>query len=287
MNKRLHLKNLVMGEKALMVPGAYSALTAKLVEQSGFPAVYLTGFGTAAHLLGKPDYGLVTLSEMANTVKTICQATDIPLIADGDTGYGNEINVQRTIQEYELAGAACIQLEDQVSPKKCGHMNGKQVIPMEDHVRKIKAAVSSRNDSNFLIMARTDARAVNGLDDALRRADAYLGAGADILFIEAPQSIEELEIIGRTFPGVPLVANMVENGKTPNLHINELEQLGFKIVVYPVSMLFTATLAIQEGLQRLKENGISEPSPSKMVTFQDFTEIVGLSKYQEWEKNFI
>lgn len=286
MNKRQHLKNLLMGDKALMVPGAYSALTARLVEQSGFPAVYLTGFGTAAHLLGKPDYGLVTMSEMVTTVKTMCQVTTIPLIADGDTGYGNEINVQRTVQEYELAGAACIQLEDQTFPKKCGHMNGKQVIPMEDHARKIKAAVSSRNDSNFLIMARTDSRAVNGLDDALRRGYAYLEAGADILFIEAPQSIEELEVIGRNFQGVPLVANMVENGRTPNLHINTLKQMGFKIVVYPVTSLFTATLAIQEGLKGLKENGISEPSSSKMVSFQDFTEIVGLSEFQEWEKSF-
>jgi 2-methylisocitrate lyase-like PEP mutase family enzyme len=286
MKNREKLKNLLIGEKALMVPGAYSALTAKLVEQTGFSAVYLTGFGTAAHLLGKPDYGLVTMNEMVSQVKTMCQAIDIPLIADADTGYGNEINVRRTVEEYELAGAAAIQLEDQVFPKRCGHMNGKLVIPMEEHVRKIKAAVSSRNDTKFLIMSRTDARAVNGLDDAIRRGYASLEAGADILFIEAPQSIKELEIIGQTFHGVPLVANMVENGKTPYLYAKELEQMGYKIIVYPVTLLFTATFAIQEGLKKLRENGKSEAFSSQMVSFEEFNEIVGLSKYREWEKSF-
>lgn len=286
MDQRERFRLLLKGDKPIMAPGAYNGLTAKLVEQAGFPAVYMTGFGTSANLLGKPDYGYLTLSEMVMNAKNMVRAVSIPLIADADTGYGNVINVQRTVEEYEQAGVASIHLEDQVFPKKCGHMNGKQVIPTEEHVQKIKAAVATRKDPNFLIIARTDARAVHDLEDAIERGKAYADAGADLLFIEAPQSVQEMEKICRSFPDVPLVANMVEHGKTPFLLIEELRQLGFKLVIYPVSVLFSATFAVQETLRKLAENGTTEVSLPRMTKFPEFNELIGLQEVIDWEKQF-
>ncbi|WP_078428022.1 isocitrate lyase/PEP mutase family protein [Alkalihalobacterium alkalinitrilicum] len=286
MKKREILRKLLASEKPIMAPGAYNGLTAKLVEQAGFSVVYMTGYGTTANILGKPDYGYLTLTEMVQNAKNMGAAVDIPLIADADTGYGNIINVQRTVQEYELAGIAAIHLEDQVFPKRCGHMEGKQVVSVNEHAQKIKAAVSTRTDDDFLIIARTDARAVNGFEDAIERGKAYADAGADILFIEAPQSIQEMEAIHKAFPNIPLVANMVEHGKTPLLPIEELGQIGFKLVLYPVSVLFAATFAVKEMLETLSSHGTIEPSLDRMTNFPEFNQLIGLDELMEWEKNF-
>ena len=198
---------MVRGHEPILAPGAYDALTARLIEQAGFPAVYMTGFGTSASLLGRPDVGLLTMSQMVDNARRIVQAVDVPVIADADTGYGNPLNVIRTVQEYELAGVSAIHMEDQVTPKKCGHMENKQVIAATEMIEKIQAAVEARRSDDFLIIARTDARAVEGLDSAVRRARAYREAGADILFIEAPQNEEEVALVARAFPGVPLLFN--------------------------------------------------------------------------------
>ena len=195
------LAEMVRGHEPILAPGAYDALTARLIEQAGFPAVYMTGFGTSASLLGRPDVGLLTMSQMVDNARRIVQAVDVPVIADADTGYGNPLNVIRTVQEYELAGVSAIHMEDQVTPKKCGHMENKQVIAATEMIEKIQAAVEARRSDDFLIIARTDARAVEGLDSAVRRARAYREAGADILFIEAPQNEEEVALVARAFPG--------------------------------------------------------------------------------------
>src|SRR5881392_443142 len=238
MRTTTRLRQLLSGPDLIVAPGAYDALSARLIAQSGFSAIYMTGFGTAASVLGQPDVGLLTMSEMVSRAGALAAVTgDIPLIADADTGYGNPINVRRTIHEYERAGVAGLHIEDQVWPKKCGHMEGKQVIPMEEMAQKIRAAVDARQDPDFVIIARTDANAVNGLEDALRRGQAYREAGADVIFIEAPRSMEELQAIGETFQGVPLLFNWAESGKTPLLPLNEIRALGFKLVIFPVSLL--------------------------------------------------
>jgi 2,3-dimethylmalate lyase len=216
MRTTTRLRALLAGPDVLVAPGAYDALSARLIAQAGFQAVYMTGFGTAASVLGQPDVGLLTMSEMVSRASALAAVTgDLPLIADADTGYGNPVNVRRTIREYERAGVAGLHIEDQVWPKKCGHMEGKQVIPMEEMVQKVRAAVDARQDPDFVIIARTDANAVNGLEDALERGRAYREAGADVIFIEAPRSITELKAIKQGFPDVPLLFNWAESGKTP------------------------------------------------------------------------
>src|SRR3989442_9007004 len=208
------LRELLAGPDMLVVPGAYDALSARLIAQAGFPAVTMTGLGPAASVLGQPDVGLLTMSEMLSRAAALAAVTgDLPLIADADTGYGNPINVRRTIREYERAGVAGLHIEDQVWPKKCGYMEGKQVIPIDEMVQKIRAAVDARQDSDFVIIARTDANAVHGLEDALHRGRAYREAGADVIFIEAPRSITELDAIAQAFPNVPLLYNWAESGK--------------------------------------------------------------------------
>src|SRR6266704_4596964 len=221
------LRELLADPGLLVAPGAHDALSARLIAQAGFPAVYMTGFGTAASVLGQPDVGLLTMSEMVSRAAAISAviasvAGDLPLIADADTGYGNPINVRRTIREYERAGVAGVHIEDQVWPKKCGHMEGKQVIPKDEMVEKVRAAVDARQDPDFVIIARTDANAVHGLEDAIRRGQAYQEAGADIIFIEAPRSIAELQAIKQAFPDVPLLYNWAESGKTPLLSLDEI-----------------------------------------------------------------
>src|SRR2546429_1222091 len=236
------LRELLVRRGLLVAPGAYDALSARLIAQAGFPAVYMTGFGTAASVLGQPDVGLLTMSEMVSRAAALATVVgDRPLIADADTGYGNPINVRRTVREYEQAGVAAIHIDDQVWPKKCGPVEGKQVISVDEMVQKIRAAVDARQDPDFVIIARTDANAVYGLEDALRRGRAYREAGADVIFIEAPRSIEELRAIARAFPDVPLLYNWAESGKTPLLPLEEIHALGFKLVIFPVSMLFAAT----------------------------------------------
>src|SRR5256714_10439484 len=252
------LRELLVQRDLLVAPGAYDALSARLIAQAGFPAVYMTGFGTAASVLGQPDVGLLTMSEMVSCAAALAAVIgDVPLIADADTGYGNPINVRRTIHEYERASVAGLHIEDQVWPKKCGHMEGKQVIPIDEMVQKIRAAVDARQDPDFVIIARTDANAVNGLEDALLRGQAYHEAGADVIFIEAPRSITELRAIKQTFPDVPLLYNWAESGKTPLLPLEEIHALGFKLVIFPVSMLFAATQALLYLLEALKQGQTS------------------------------
>src|ERR687894_1384942 len=209
------LRELLSEPEPVLAPGAYDALSARLVEQTGFEAVYMTGFGTAASLLGRPDIGLLTFSEMVDNARRIAQAVEVPVIADADDGYGNPINVIRTVQEYENAGVAAIHIEDQVSPKKCGHLEGKQVIEASEMVEKVRAAVKARHSEDFVIIGRTDARAVEGMEEALERAHRYREAGVDVLFVEAPQSEEEIAAVAEAFPDMPLLFNWVESGKTP------------------------------------------------------------------------
>ncbi|TMD67928.1 MAG: isocitrate lyase/PEP mutase family protein, partial [Chloroflexi bacterium] len=275
------LRELLAQQDLLVAPGAYDALSARLIVQAGFPAVYMTGFGTAASVLGQADVGLLTMSEMVSRAATLAAVVgDRPLIADADTGYGNPINVRRTVREYERAGAAAIHIEDQVWPKKCGHMEGKQVIPADEMVQKIHAAVDARQDPDFVIIARTDANAVYGLEDALSRGRAYREAGADVIFIEAPRSIEELRAIAQAFPDVPLLYNWAESGKTPLLSLEDIHALGFQLVIFPVSVLFAATQALLGLLEVLKQGQTPLAFAEHMVTFSQFTDQIGLPDIQ-------
>ncbi len=281
------LRELLAGPDLLVAPGAYDALSARLIAQAGFSVAYMTGFGTAASVLGQPDVGLLTMSEMVSRAAALAAvAGDLPLIADADNGYGNPINVRRTIREYERARVAGLHIEDQVWPKKCGHMEGKQVIPLDEMVQKICAAVDARQDPDFVIIARTDANAVHGLEDALRRGKAYREAGADVIFIEAPRSIAELQAIKQAFPAVPLLFNWAESGKTPLLSLDEIHALGFKFVLFPVSMLFAATHAMLGLLQLLKQGETSATYADRMVTFSQFTHHIGLPEIQELERRY-
>lgn len=286
MSKAKVLRKLISQKELLMAPGAYDVLSARLVEKAGFNAVYMTGYGVSASLLGRPDIGLITMSEMVSVVRSICSVTNIPLIADADTGYGGILNVCRTMSEYESAGAAGIQFEDQVIPKRCGHMEGKELVSKEEMATKIRAAVHARKNPDTVIIARTDARAVYGFDDAIDRSQAYIAAGADVIFFEAPQSVDEMREAGRLLK-VPLIANMVENGKTPLLTNKQLEKLGYKIAIYPVTPLYAATKAIETVLAALKETGTNSTTIDQVVGFPDFNRLIGLQDLRELEKKFI
>lgn len=276
MNPTHSLSQLLSQPGLIIAPGAYDALSAKLATQAGASAVYMTGFGLAGSHLGLPDIGLMSAAEMVDCVRTMSAATGaVPLIADGDNGHGGPLNAARLARAYEQAGAQCIQIEDQVSPKRCGHMEGKEVVSIVEAAQKISAAADARASKDFKIMARTDARATHDLDEALRRGEAYLKAGADILFIEAPRDMKELEKVCATFKGVPLLANMVEDGKTPILDAKVLEELGFKIVIYPVSALLAVTKRLQEVYAvLLKGEGLAEGE--SRVSFQSYNALVGL-----------
>ncbi|XEQ94017.1 2,3-dimethylmalate lyase [Sporomusa carbonis] len=269
-----------------MAPGAHDALTAKIIEKTGFPAVYMTGYGQAASHLGKPDVGLLTMSEMVARAANIVEAVNIPVIADADTGFGNAINVMRTVREYEKAGVAAIQLEDQVAPKKCGHMIGRQVVPQVEMVGKLKAAVDARSDADLVIIARTDARTVHGIEEAIERAKAYEEAGADVLFIESPESMEEMKRITATF-SVPVLANMVEGGRTPLVPVTELADIGYKIVIYPTASTYTLTFAINRLMENLKQTGTTAGMLDQMVTFTEFNELIGLPQIREFENIYV
>ena len=284
--KAPRLAELVRGREPILAPGAYDALTARIIEQAGFPAVYMTGFGTSASLLGRPDVGLLTMSQMVDNARRIAQAVDVPVVADADTGYGNALNVIRTVQEYELAGVSAIHIEDQVMPKKCGHMENKQVIPAAEMAEKIHAAFEARRSDDFLIIARTDARAVEGLDSALRRARAYRDAGADILFIEAPQSENEVAQVARAFPDVPLLFNWAEGGKTPPMRLERLKELGYRIVIFPISALLTAAKAVRAVLAEIKAEGTPMRAFPDRSSFQEFNEMIGLGEIQQIESRF-
>jgi methylisocitrate lyase len=284
--KRKKLRELLKAPGIIRAPGAFDAWSARLVEMAGFSAVYMTGYGASASVIGKPDIGLMTMSEMAIQAGNMASAVDIPLIADGDTGYGGVLNVMRTVHEFEKAGVAALQLEDQVFPKRCGHMEGKQLIPKEEMAAKIRAAAEARKSDDFVIIARTDARAVTGLEDAIARALAYADAGADILFVEAPRTVTEMEEIFRAVK-LPLIANMVEKGKTPLLPADELERIGYRIAIYPVSTLYAATKAMMKVLNRLKEEGSTENCLEDLVGFEEFNKLVGVETVRALEKKFL
>jgi 2,3-dimethylmalate lyase len=270
----------------VLAPGCYDALGARLIEEAGFAAAYMTGFGSAAARLGRPDVGLMTLTEMVDNAHRIAEAVDIPVIADADTGYGNPINVIRTVREYEAAGVSAIHLEDQVMPKRCGHMEGKVVVPAGEMAAKIAAAVAARRSPDFLIIARTDARAVEGLEQALSRARAYREAGADVLFVEAPQSEAEIEAVARAFPDVPLLFNYAEGGKTPAVSHAFLRDLGFKLVIFPLTVLLAATGAIRSALARVKADGTPLELVPSLLGFGEFLEFIGLPEIRELESRF-
>jgi len=271
----------------IVAPGVYEMVSLRLADRMNFDALYMTGFGTVASLLGLPDAGLATYTEMVGRVTAMAGMAKTPLIADGDTGYGGLLNVRHTIRGYEAAGAVAIQLEDQEFPKKCGHTPGRRVIPMEDMVKKIEVAVASRTDPNFKIIARTDARTTLGLDEALRRGEAYARAGADILFIESPETQEEMSRIGMTFPDHPLIANMVEKGRTPILSKLELEQLGYKIAIFPVTALLASVQAMTKAYEHFKDTGSSINNPVDLYDFGDLSKLMGFEDVWEFEKRFV
>lgn len=268
----------------IVAPGAYDGISARLIERHGFKAVYMTGAGTAASALGQADLGLTTLTEMATHAAHIASCISLPLIADADTGYGNPLNVIRTVREYERAGVAALHLEDQVFPKKCGHIAGKAVIPMKEFAEKIRAAAENRTDPDFIIIARTDARAVNGIDDAIERGLRYREAGADVIFVEAPTSREEIERVAREIKA-PLLSNQVPGGKTPGLTVTELEKLGYKMVIFPVVSLMSATLAIESALTKLKEHG-TDWHEGPVLSPMDIFQRVGIDWWLEAEKKY-
>lgn len=283
---RSGLRKLLSGGEMVLAPGCYDALGARLVEEAGFPAVYMTGFGSSASRLGRPDVGLMTLSEMVDNARRIAQAVAIPVIADADTGYGNPVNVIRTVREYEAAGAAAIHIEDQVMPKKCGHMEGKHVIPAAEMAAKVSAAVAARSSPDFLIIARTDARAVDGLAAALERARIYREHGADILFVEAPQSQQEIEAVARAFPDAPLLFNYAEGGKTPPVSHQLLRELGFKLVIFPISTLLVTTAAMRSALAQIKVEGTPINLLPSLVAFNEFLDFIGMPEIRELDRRF-
>lgn len=285
MKNSTKLRQLFQTGKMIVAPGAHDALTAKIIGKTGFDAVYMTGYGQAASHLGNPDVGLLTMSEMVARANAIVEASGVPVIADADTGFGNAINVRRTVREYEKAGVAVIQLEDQVMPKKCGHMLGRQVIPKEEMVGKIKAAADARMDSDFMIMARTDARTIMGIDEAIERGLAYQEAGADIIFIESPESKEEMVMINKAIK-VYTLANMVEGGRTPMLPNNELEALGYNLVIYPTASTYLTTKAMMTLMETLKKEGTTERMIPEMVTFSEFNDLIGLTEIRELEAKY-
>jgi 2-methylisocitrate lyase-like PEP mutase family enzyme len=280
------LRALLESGQTIVAPGAFDPLAARLVEEAGFPAVYMTGFGTSAALLGRPDVGLLTMTEMAGNAGRIADCVDIPVIADADTGYGNPINVIRTVGAYEAAGVAGIHIEDQVAPKKCGHMDGKMVIPATEMAAKIRAATEARTDPDFVIIARTDARAVEGFEQALARARLYLEAGADALFIEALTSEAEAAQAASAFPGVPLLFNWAEGGKTPPLSLARLRELGYRIVIFPISTLLAATAAMRRVLRQIAEDGTPEAALGDLPAFGEFLDFIGLPEVRAAEQRY-
>ena len=280
------LRELLAGPEPVLAPGAFDALSARIVEAASFPAVYMTGFGSSAALLGRPDVGLLTQTEMVENARRIVQAVALPVIADADTGYGNPLNVIRTVHEYERAGVAAIHIEDQITPKRCGHMDHKQVLPVEEMMAKIRAATAARQSPDFVLIARTDARAVEGLAAALDRAERYRDAGADVLFVEAPESEDEIAAIARRFTSIPLLFNWAEGGKTPPIPIERLREYGFRLIIFPSSLLLSATSAMRAAAAQIREAGSPLPLLSSLPTFQQFTDFVGLPEVQDLEQRF-
>lgn len=287
MSKNKQFKALLSQPNAFILPGAYDGMTARLVEEFGFPAVYATGAGISNAQLGWADVGLTTLTEVAEIVSRMDDVTTVPIIVDGDTGFGNAINVIRTVKVLERVGASAIQFEDQVSPKKCGHFNGKQIISKVEMVNKIKAAVDTRKDENLSIIARTDALAINGIEDAIERANAYKEAGADVIFVEAPTTIEQLKAITAGVPNVPHIINMVEGGKTPLVSLKEANDMGFQIMLCANSVLRSAIKGIRQSLSILKRDESQENIHEFICTWEERQELFKLKQVSEWEQKYL
>jgi 2,3-dimethylmalate lyase len=271
--------------KIIVLPGVFDALSAKIAEHVGFDAMFQTGYGSSAALLGMPDFGLLNSGETVDNALRIIRAVRAPVLVDADTGYGNPLNVWRLVRDLESLGAAGIFLEDQVWPKRCGHMVGKDVIPKDEYIPKLKAALEARQSKDFIIVARTDARAPMGLDEAIERGKAYRKAGADVIFVEAPRSIEELKKVADEIDA-PLVANMIEDGVTPNLPASELLKLGYQIAVFPLSAIYSATFAMRQVLTELKNTGTTNDARKIMVTFKDFNQFMDLEHFTDLERRY-
>jgi len=271
--------------KPLVMPGVYDAIGAKIVEKVGFEAMFQTGYGTSATLFGMPDYGFIGSTETVDNARRICHAVSTPVIVDADTGYGNALSVWKLVQELEEVGASGIFLEDQRWPKRCGHMQGKEVIQKDEYAEKLQAALDARSNKDFIIVARTDARAIEGLDRAIERGLYYKKIGADAIFIEAPKTIQEMKIIGKSI-NAPLVANMIEGGATPIISKSKLHKMGFKIVLYPLSVLFSNTYSTLKLLQELKKSGTTRKLSKQIVNFDQFNDVVELSKYRKLEQKY-
>ena len=285
MRKTTLLKKLILDKEILVMPGAQDALSAKIIERAGFRAVTLGGYAASATSLAKPDVSILSLTEYANIVRNIVQAVDLPVFVDGDTGHGNVTNVQRTVQVFENAGVAGLFIEDQVFPKRCGHMEGKQIIPTDEMVAKVKAAVDARVDPDLIIMARTDAVAISGIDEAIERGNRYAEAGADLIFVEAPTSREDMLRSNREIKA-PTNAIQIEGGKTPLLTVKELEELGFNVVVYPNITVYATAWALKGLWEGLKKNGSTKHWLDKIIPFNEFNTLIGLDKIREKESYY-
>ena len=279
------LRQMLREPGIIVAPGAYDCLTAKIIRQAGFPAVYMTGAGTSVARLGYPDLALTTMTEMVTNAADIAAAVDVPVIADADTGYGGVLDVQRTFRQYERAGVAAVHIEDQEFPKRCGHLDNKRVILVEDMVQKIRAAIDARSDDDFVIIARTDALAVTGWDDTMRRADAYAKAGGDVLFIEALRTPEQAAQAAQRFD-LPLLYNFVETGKSPLIPAPELERLGFKLVIFPASALLTVGYSLARVMRELKQKGTTVGLMDNMVSLAECFESVGLSEMLAYDARY-
>ena len=286
MNSRQVLRQLLQRKTLLVAPGCFNGLSARLVEEAGFEAAYLSG-GAVARSMGIPDIGLVTMSESIERAVEVVSAIKIPIIADADTGYGNAVNLVRSVREFERAGVAAIHIEDQITPKRCGHLDGKEVIPRGEMEMKLEAALNTRSDPDFCIIARTDARGVNGFDDAIERARAFAKLGVDAIFVEAPQSEEELAEIPRRIPDVPLLVNVFKGGKTPMLPMQRLEQMGYRIAIYPSETQRAAIHAMRTTLATLKREGTTESIDTMLTTFKERDRVVALDDWQKIERQFM
>ncbi len=279
------LRHMLNEKKPLVIPGVFDAIGAKIAEQVGFKTMFQTGYGTSATLFGMPDYGFVGSAETVDNAKRICRAVSVPVIVDADTGYGNALSVWKLVKELESAGASGIFLEDQRWPKRCGHMQGKEVVSQEEYAEKLGAAIDARSSKNFIIVARTDARATEGLDAAIERGLYNKKIGADAIFVEAPKSIAEMKKIGKSI-NAPLVANMIEGGATPISSAENLYKMGFKIILYPLSVLFANTFATMNILKELKKTGTTTKFTNKVVSFDQFNDLVELKKFRKLEKKY-
>ena len=280
-----NLKSMLKSKKPLVIPGVYDALSAKIAQKVGFNAIFQTGYGTSATLFGMPDYGVISASETVDNARRICRAVQVPVIVDSDTGYGNALSVWKLVKELESAGASGIFLEDQRWPKRCGHMQGKEVVSQEEYTEKLSASIDARENKDFIIVARIDARATKGLDEAIERGKQNKKTGADAIFVEAPKSIDGMKQIGKEI-NAPLVANMIEGGATPLSSAKSLNKMGFNIVLYPLSVLYANTFATINILTELKKSGNTLKYKQKVVNFDQFNDLVELTKFRKMEKKY-